>query len=110
VTIVIDIREGEVLEALQRAVSEQGIQQAGMTLVGGVDAFTISTMPADDATKDIITSYDQPAEFTGTGEVLDGKVHVHAVCGIEGDIARAGHLHSAMVTTWFVRAYVSLVD
>lgn len=108
-TFVIDIRKGEVLEQLQKAVAERGIQNAGMHLVGGVDSFTISTMPAHDATQDIVTTYEQPGELTGTGEVVDGQVHVHAVCGIEGDVAKAGHLHSATVATFFVRAYVTEV-
>lgn len=106
-TIVIDIRSGEVLEELQQAVAERGIRNAGMHLVGGVDAFTISTMPAHNALHDDITTYDQPGELTGTGEVVDGQVHVHVVCGIEGDVAKAGHLHAATVDTFFVRAYVN---
>lgn len=109
-TFVIDIRSGEVLEQLQKAIAERGVQSAGMHLVGGVDAFTISTMPADDALQDDITTYDQPAELTGNGEVVDGLVHVHVVCGIEGDEARAGHLHAAEVKTFFVRAYVHEID
>jgi predicted DNA-binding protein with PD1-like motif len=109
-TIVIDIREGEVLEGLRKAVAERGILNAGMTLVGGVDAFTISTMPAHNALQDDITTYDQPGELMGTGEVVDGQVHVHVVCGIEGDEAKAGHLHAATVSTFFVRAYVSEVE
>jgi predicted DNA-binding protein with PD1-like motif len=110
VTIVIDIRDGEVVEQLQKAVTERGIRNAGIHLLGGVDSFTISTMPAHDATQDIVTTYDQPGELTGTGEVVDGQVHVHVVCGIEGDIAKAGHLHAATVHTFFVRAYVNVVE
>jgi uncharacterized protein len=110
VTFVVDIQSGEVVEQLQKAITERAVQRAGMTLIGGVDAFTLSTMPAHDATADVITSYDQPAELTGTGEVVDGKVHVHAVCAIEGDVAKSGHLHAATVDTWFVRAYVTELD
>jgi uncharacterized protein len=110
VAILIDIREGEIVEQLRKAVAERGIQNAGIQLIGGVDSFTISTMPAHDATQDIVTTYDQPAELTGTGEIVDGQVHVHVVCGIEGDFAKAGHLHAATVKTFFVRAYVNLVE
>lgn len=109
-TIVVDIREGEVVEQLQKAVAERGIRNAGIHLLGGVDAFTISTMPAHDATQDVVTTYDQPGELTGTGEVVDGAVHVHVVCGIEGDVAKAGHLHAATVRTFFVRAYLNIVE
>lgn len=108
-TVLIDIREGEVLEQLRKAAAERGIRNAGIHLIGGVDAFTISTMPAHDASQDIVTTYDQPGELTGTGEVVDGQVHVHVVCGIEGDMAKAGHLHAATVATFFVRAYVTEV-
>lgn len=108
-TILIDIREGDVVEELRKAVAERGIRNAGMQLVGGVDSFVISTMAAHDATRDIVTVYDQPGELTGTGEVVDGQVHVHVVCGIEGDVAVAGHLHAAMVESFFVRAYVHVV-
>lgn len=109
-TILINIREGEVVEQLQKAVAERGIQNAGIHLVGGVDSFTISTMPAHDATQDIVTAYDQPGELTGTGEIVDGQVHVHVVCGIEGDVAKAGHLHAATVETFLVSAYVNVVE
>jgi predicted DNA-binding protein with PD1-like motif len=110
VTFVIDIRDGEVVEQLQKTIAERGILNAGMSLVGGVDAFTISTMPAHNALQDDITTYEQPGELMGTGEVVDGQVHVHVVCGIEGDEAKAGHLHAATVKTFFVRAYVSPVE
>jgi hypothetical protein len=40
------------------------------------------------------------------GEIVDGKVHVHAVMAVEGDRAIAGHLHAAEIGTWFARAYV----
>jgi hypothetical protein len=43
-----------------------------------VDSFTISTMPKDDATEDVITDYSLPAEMTGTGEITNGTVHIHA--------------------------------
>jgi hypothetical protein len=44
------------------------------------------------ATKDIITDYDLPAEMTATGEIVNGRPHVHAVTAIEGDRAISGHL------------------
>jgi predicted DNA-binding protein with PD1-like motif len=54
----------------------------------------------------VITDYAVPAEMTGTGEITDGTVHIHAVMALEGDRAIAGHLHRAQVGTWFARAYV----
>jgi len=77
-----------------------------VTLIGAVDSFTLSTMPADDATRDVITNYELPAEMTATGEIVNGRPHVHAVMAVEGDRAISGHLHKAQVGTWFVRAYL----
>jgi len=58
------------------------------------------------ATADTLSNYTQPAEMSGTGEIVDGVVHVHAVMAVEGDRAVSGHLHLAQVGTHFARAYV----
>jgi hypothetical protein len=105
---VIEVRDGELLSAIEQGARERGIANAAIvTLIGAVDSFTVSTMPAEDATKDIITDYGQPAEMTATGEIVDGKPHIHAVMAVEGDQGIAGHLHRAQVGTWFARAYVT---
>jgi hypothetical protein len=105
---VIEVRDGELLSAIEQAARERGIRNAAIvTLIGAVDSFTVSTMPAADATKDIITDYDLPAEMTATGEIVDGKPHIHAVMAVEGDRGIAGHLHRAQIGTWFARAYVT---
>ncbi|GAA2159500.1 PCC domain-containing protein [Glycomyces lechevalierae] len=109
-TFVVEIRSGELLQELTRELKKQGVEHASLTLIGGVDAFTISNMAAGDALKDIVTEYDQPGELTGTGEWRDGRAHVHVTCGIEGDIARAGHLHAATVETYFVNVTVTVVE
>jgi predicted DNA-binding protein with PD1-like motif len=62
-------------------------------------------MPKGYPLDDILTTYEQPFEMTGTGEVTDGKVHIHSVMGGEGATI-AGHLHWAKVQDWFVHAYV----
>ncbi|MEQ7009809.1 DUF296 domain-containing protein [Actinopolymorpha sp. B17G11] len=104
---VIEVRNAELLETLTREAKDRGIASgAVVSLIGAVDSFTVSTMPADDATKDTLTDYALPAELSGTGEITDGAVHVHAVMAVEGDRAIAGHVHRANVGTWFVRAYV----
>jgi len=104
---VIEIRNGELLEGITKEVANRGIEQGAIvSLIGAVDAFTISTMRAADAFDDIITSYTLPAEMSGTGEIEDGTVHVHAVMAVEGDRALSGHLHAAAVSTFFARAYV----
>jgi hypothetical protein len=63
-------------------------------------------MPADDATRDVLTDYSQPAEMSGTGEIVDGVVRVHSTMAVAGDKSLSGHLHRAQVDTWFAHAYV----
>lgn len=105
--LVVEIQEGELLDQLGQAVRDKGITDAAIvTLIGAVDSFTVSTMPAADATKDIITDYGLPAEMTATGEIVDGKPHIHAVMAVEGDRAISGHLHRAQIGTHFARAYL----
>lgn len=105
--LVFEIADGELMESISRQAKERGVTNAAIvSLIGGVDSFTISTMPADDATKDIVTSYSLPAEMHGSGEIRDGVVHVHATLAVEGDRAVAGHVHRAQIGTWFARAYL----
>jgi uncharacterized protein len=105
--LVIEVRDGELLAAIEQSATERGIASAAIvTLIGAVDSFTLSTMPADDATKDVLTDYELPAEMTATGEIVDGRPHIHAVMAVEGDRAISGHLHKARIGTWFARAYL----
>ncbi len=105
--LVVEIREGELLDQLEQAARDKGITAAAIvTLIGAADSFTLSTMLADDATKDVLTDYDMPAEMTATGEIVDGKPHIHAVMAVEGDRAISGHLHRAQIGTHFARAYL----
>jgi uncharacterized protein len=97
----------EVVTELDRQLREQGIDNAAVaSLIGAVDSCAISTMKIDDAGHDIVTEYRQPLELSGTGEIVDGKLHLHVVLGKQGDGAMAGHLHWAQVEKFFVRAYV----
>ncbi|MGC9669544.1 PCC domain-containing protein [Planosporangium sp. 12N6] len=106
---VVSVGKGEeVLETIARHVQERGVRAAAITLIGAVQGCCVSVMPKGDPLDDILTEHDQPFELTGTGEVTDGKVHVHAVLGGEG-VTVAGHLHWAKVQDWFVRAYVTPV-
>lgn len=106
--IVIKVGPGEeVVDTLTRQLAEAGVTSGAIvSLIGAVDACRISNMPADNATRDVITDYHQPFELTGTGEIVNGEVHLHVVLGREGDQALAGHLHSAKVEAFFVHAYV----
>jgi predicted DNA-binding protein with PD1-like motif len=102
-------KEQEVLTTLNAAVESLGIRAGSMTLVGAVQQCTVSVMAKDNALDDHLRTYDQPFELTGTGEVIDGKVHVHVVLGGE-DVVVAGHLHSATVRDFFLRAYITPFD
>lgn len=108
---VLEVTDDELIESLTRQAKELDIGNAAIvSLIGGVDSFTVSTMPADDARKDVISSYSLPAEMHGSGEIKDGVVHVHATMAVQGDRAVAGHVHSARIGTWFARAYVISVE
>ncbi|MEV6300397.1 PPC domain-containing DNA-binding protein [Actinoplanes sp. NPDC051861] len=95
----------EVLGAVGAAVEELGITAASITLIGAVQTATVSVMKKDDALTDYLRSYNQPLELSGTGEVADGKVHLHVTLYGE-DLVTGGHLHAATVETFFVHAYV----
>ena len=104
---VIEVQEGDLLEEIERGAKDMGITDAAIvTLIGAADSFTLSTMPAADATKDVLTDYEVPAEMTATGELAGGKPHIHAVMAVEGDRAVSGHLHRARIGTHFARAYL----
>ncbi|GAA0433139.1 hypothetical protein Acor_07130 [Acrocarpospora corrugata] len=108
---LIEIKNGELVATLRARLAELGVTRGAIvSLIGGVDSFRISTMPAHDATKDIVTDYDFPAEMTGTGEIVGGDPHIHAVMAVEGDRGISGHLHAASVRTWFANVYVVPLD
>jgi uncharacterized protein len=104
---VVSVGRGEeVIETISREVAERGVTEAAVvSLIGAVEGCCVSIMPKGDALSDILTDYAQPFELSGTGEVKDGKVHLHVVLGGE-DGTVSGHLHWARVDHWFVRAYV----
>jgi len=113
-TFRIEVTGGELVEELTRELSALGVGEASIVLIGGVDSFRISNMAAGDVLKDIETEYDQPGELTGTGEwrphLESSPLHLHVTCGIEGDIARSGHLHAAQIETYFVHAFVTPLE
>jgi predicted DNA-binding protein with PD1-like motif len=106
--IVISVKPGqEVMETVTQELEGQGIANGAIvSLVGAIDRCCISNMPKQDAKSDILTQYEQPFEMSGTGEIKDGKPHIHCILGREGDNALAGHLHWARVDNWFVNVYV----
>ncbi len=44
--------------------------------------------------------------MTATGEIVDGKPHIHAVMPVQGDRTIGGHLRKAQIDTSFARASV----
>ncbi|MGH3569865.1 MAG: PCC domain-containing protein [Pseudonocardia sp.] len=104
---LIEVLNAALMETVAKEAERLGITNGAIVgLIGAVDSFTISTMPEDDASKDIITDYHVPAEMSGTGEIVDGAVHIHAVMAVAGDRAVSGHLHRAEIGTFFGRVYV----
>jgi hypothetical protein len=104
---VFEVRNAELIESLTQQCAEQGITYAAIvTLIGAIDSFTVSTNPAGDPTAHTYSSYPLPAEMTATGEIVDGKPHIHAVMAVQGDRTIGGHLHTAHLGTSFARAYV----
>ena len=104
---VFEVRNAELMESITKQAAEQGITYAAIVaLIGAIDSFTVSTNPADDPTAHTYSAYCLPAEMTATGEIVDGRPHIHAVMAVQGDRAIAGHLHKAQIDTSFARAYV----
>ena len=105
---VFEVSNGdELMTSVEEQAKAAGVLNGAIvSLIGAADDFAVSTMPADDATHDIVTSYEQPAEMSGTGEIVDGQAHIHAVMAIAGDEAVSGHLHYATIQTHFARVYV----
>jgi len=106
--VKIEVTSGEeVIEKITKIIQEKNIVSASISIIGGIDSCCISTMDKKDATKDILTEYHEPLELSGTGEIENGNVHIHAVLGQEGNNALFGHLHWAKVKDWFVHVYVT---
>lgn len=104
---VIEVKNAELMEAVAQRAKELGITNGAIvSLIGAVDSFTVSTMPANDAHADVLTDYIMPAEMHGSGEITDGAVHIHATMAVEGDKGISGHVHRAQVGAWFARAYI----
>jgi uncharacterized protein len=104
---VFEVRNAELLESITQQAAEHGISYAAIVaLIGAVDGFTVSTNPAGDPTAHTITSYPLPAGMTATGEIVEGKPHIHAVMAVQGDRTIGGHLHQAHLGASFARAYV----
>ena len=97
----------EVIETVTKNLQVKGIKDGAIvSIIGAVDECCISFMPKKDAKKDITAEYQEPLEMSGTGEIRDGKPHIHCVLGRERNISISGHLHWAKVKNWFVNVYL----
>lgn len=101
-------KDEEVLQVVQEHVDQLGFDSAVITLIGAVNEAEVSVMAKDDESVDYIRRYIQPMELSGTGEVIEGKAHLHVTLAGE-DITAAGHLHRAVVGGFFVRAYLTTI-
>ena len=102
-------KDEEVLGVIQDTVDRLGLGNAAITLIGAVNEAEVSVMAKTDESVDYLRRYSQPMELSGTGEVTDGRVHLHVTLAGE-DITAAGHLHRAVVGGFFVRAYLTSVE
>ena len=97
----------EVMKTLTEKFAQKGIKEGAMvSIIGAVDECCVSNMPKEDATKDPLNEYKEPFELSGTGEIKEGKPHIHCVLSRENEETLHGHLHWAKVETWYVAVYV----
>jgi len=73
-----------------------------VSVVGAVDECCISNM----LKKDVLKTYKEPMELSGTGEIRDGKAHIHCTLSRENNSALHGHLHWAKVEAWYVTVFL----
>lgn len=105
--LVVEVRNADLMQSVAEQAKAAGVENAAIvSLIGAVDSFTVSTMPEDDPTADVLTEYKAPAEMHGVGEIVKGVVHIHATLAVAGDKAISGHLHKAQVGARFARVYV----
>jgi predicted DNA-binding protein with PD1-like motif len=109
---LISIKPGEeVLSGISEQVGNLGIKKAAIvSLIGAVDSCGVLNMPGNDSTKEIKAEYQIPVQLTGTGEIIDGKAHIHCLMTGEDHTGFGGHLLWAKVETWFVHAYIIAMD
>jgi predicted DNA-binding protein with PD1-like motif len=105
--IVIEVRNDELLASLARQAAELGITDAAIvSLIGAANSFALSTIAEHDPAKDILTDFAVPARMSGTGDIINGAIHIHATMAVEGYLGLSGRLHRAEISTWPARAYV----
>lgn len=108
----IEVKQGErVIEKVQAAVRQWNIKNAAIvSVIGAVKTCTISNMHPENSAEDFVNTYKEQLELSGSGEVIDGKVHIHCVVSRSGAEALAGHLQDAVVGDHFVHVYLIALD
>ncbi|MFA5948568.1 MAG: PPC domain-containing DNA-binding protein [Candidatus Gracilibacteria bacterium] len=97
----------EIIEVLTKKFKSKNIHHGSIvSIIGATESCCISNMPNNDPKKDILTEYNIPFELSGTGEIRDGKPHIHCTLSGENNNAIHGHLHWAKVQAWFINIYV----
>lgn len=106
--IKLEIKAGEeIIESLTKQLAKKDIKDASIvSIIGAVDECSLSSMAKTDAKKVIAKDYHEPLELSGTGEIEDGKPHIHAVLGKDDQSTLMGHLEWAKVKAWFVHVYI----
>ncbi len=95
---VLRLEDGEILhEAVERFCNDNGISNATVTAVGGVDAgseyVSGPEYPIDGSITPIICTLDAPCELTGTGTVFPDESGV-PILHMHGSVGRAGRSHT----------------
>lgn len=100
-------KDQEVIAVLNEEFKKSNLQKGAIvSAIGAVDECCISNMPKGDAKKDILKTYKEPMELSGTGEIRDGKAHIHCTVSRENNVALHGHLHWAKVDAWYVSVFI----
>lgn len=81
--ITLEVQHGELIEGLTKQAAHAGITHGAIvSLIGAVESFTLSTMPADNAKADVVTDYSQPAEMSGTGDQASPGMTFSVCCRV----------------------------
>jgi uncharacterized protein len=109
---LISIKPGEeVLSSISEQAGSLGIENGAIvSLIGAVDSCGIVNMPENDPFKEVRSEINIPVQLTGTGEIVDGKAHIHCIVTGEDHTGFGGHLLWARVESWFVHAYVVAME
>ena len=97
----------ELMEVLTKEFEKRNLQDGAIvSVIGAFDECCISCMPKNDPMKDVLTEYYEPVEVNGTGEIKEGKPHIHINLGRENNQTASGHLHWGKVKSWYATVFV----